>query len=252
MSASVSQKKVTPKKLPWENTELKKRASVIFLSAFALVQCAPVLDRVLSPEEGGLFAAQPSTGVAYEFEVEPNGIIRAHCAEGLSRIELIPGNQMVSTSEGTFRDVTVRASLCTEFGYRKRQSSLFVPAELFKADSEVIQGTWETKTYTGVPSLNRPDDTSTIQVRRLPDGKLEIAPLATSSMEQPEFSPVQIGMSAPEEMTVVKNWRSDLLPLKDIRFEYEHPFLGQSIVLEGKLTEIRPMSRPLTAALTVR
>lgn len=236
---------------PWQNTELKKRASVIFLSAVALVQCAPVLDRVFSPEDGGLFAAQPSTGVAYEFSVEPTGVIRANCAEGSSRIELIPGDKTVRTSEGTFRDVTVRASLCTEFGFRKRQSSLFVPAELFKADSEVIQGAWETKTYTGVPSLNRPEETSTLQVRRLPDGKLEIAPLSSSanSFDQPEFSPVQVSFNSPDEMTVVQNWRSGLLPLKDIRFEYEHPFLSKPIVLEGKLSEIRPTSRSLSARL---
>ncbi|MFL5813299.1 MAG: hypothetical protein ACJ763_06950 [Bdellovibrionia bacterium] len=235
------------KQLPWQNTELKKRASVIFLSAFALVQCAPVLDRVFSPEDGGLFAAQPSTGVAYEFSVEPTGILRANCAEGPSRIELLPGDKTIRTAEGLFRDVTVRASLCTEFGFRKRQNTLLVPAELFKADSEVIQGTWETKTYTGVPSMSRPEETSTLQVRRLPDGKLEIAPLS-NALEEPAFNPVQVSFNSPEEMAVVQNWRSGLLPLKDIRFEYEVPFLAKPIVLEGKLTQIRPVARSLTAA----
>lgn len=234
------------------NTALTKRASVIFLSAFALVQCAPVLDRVFSQDsEDGLFAAQPSAGVAYEFAIEPTGIIRAHCDQGASRIELTPEMNTVRTSDGLFREVTVQAHLCTEFGYRNRKSSFYVPAELFRADSEVIQGAWETKTYTGVPSSSGSEETATLEVHRLPDGRLEIAPLP-NAFEQPEFQPVQVSFNSPDEMATVQNWRSGLLPLKEIRFEYEHPFLAKPLVLQGKLTKIRSTSRSLSAALTTR
>lgn len=225
---------------------------MIFLSAFALVQCAPVLDRVLSPAgEDGLFAAQPSSGVAYEFTIEPTDMIRASCAQGASRIELSPGEKTVHTSDGVFREVTVRATLCTEFGFRKRENTLYVPAELFRADSDVIQGTWETKTYTGVPSSTGSDETSTLQVRKLVDGRLEIAPLP-NAFEQPEFQPVQVSFNSPDEMATVQNWRSGLLPFKEIRFEYEHPFLAKPLILQGKLTKIRATSRSLSAALTAR
>jgi hypothetical protein len=125
-----------------------------------------------------------------------------------------------------------------------------VPAELFSADSEVIQGAWETKTYTGVPSLSRPDETMTLEAHRLADGRLEIMPLP-NAFEQPEFQPVQVSFTSPEEMAPIQNWRSGLLPLKDIRFEYEHPFLSKPIVVQGKLLKIRPVSRSLAASLAL-
>jgi hypothetical protein len=231
-----------PATFPWQNVALKKRASVIFLSAFALVQCAPVLDRVISPVmDNPLFAAQPSAGVAYEFAVDPSGVIRASCAEGNSKIELVPG-ETVKTSEGVFRQVSLKASLCTDFGYRTRQGSFYVPNELLSADSDVIQGAWDTKTYTGVPSAQNADETVTLQVRKISSNQLEIAPMA-NGLEQPAFPPVHMTLNAPEDMVVVQNWRSGLLPLKDIRFEYESPFLSKAIILQGKLTKVRPLSK---------
>ncbi len=248
MSAQPPQFRHPRRSQPNQLNQLKKKASVFLLSAFVLVETAPVLDRVFSPAtDDGLFAAQPSAGVSYEFAVEPSGVIRSSCAEGTSRIELAPSEKTVRTADGLFREVSVQASLCTDFGFRKRQSTFYMPAELFHADSEVIQGTWETKTYTGVPSSIRPEETSTLQVRKLQDGRLEVASLP-KAFEQPEFQPVWLSFNSTDEMTPIQNWHAGLLPLKDIRFEYEHPFLAKSIVLQGKLNKVRVISRPLAQA----
>jgi hypothetical protein len=88
-------------------------------------------------------------------------------------------------------------------------------------------------------------------VRRLADGRLEISPLS-NAFELPEFQPVQVGFATPEEMEPVQNWRSGLLPLREIHLEYEVPYLAKPIILQGKLTEIRLLSRSLTAVLTAR
>jgi hypothetical protein len=241
-----------PKKFPWQNPALNKRASVIFLSAFALVQGVPALDRVLETSAvGGFQAPQVGTDVSYEFTVEPNGIIRSSCQEGISRIAVRPSEKTVQTTDGSFREVSLQAALCTEFGFRNREVSFFVPTELLSADSEVIQGAWETKTYTGVPSTpdegTLKDEPLTMQVRKLSDGRLELSNIP-QAFEQPGFLPVQVTLSSPEEMVVYPNWRAGLLPLKDIRLEYAPAFLSKSIIIQGKLTKIRLLPRTPSGA----
>jgi hypothetical protein len=201
-----------------------------------------MIDRVFAPVlDGNLFAAQPWSRAAYEFSVEPNGVIRDECPHGESRVELIPGDRL-KTADGSFRKITVRASLCTEFGFKTRETSLYVPSELLEADSDVIQGAWETRTYTGVPSAKDPDHTMTLQVRRVSGDQLEIVSVP-QGLEEPAFQPVLLSLSQPEEMLLVQNWRSGLLPVKEVRFQVDTDFLSKPVVVRGKLARIRPASR---------
>ena len=104
--------------------KISRRTLGICFSILLLGQCAPVLDRVLAPMfESGLLAATLSPPVSYQFEIQSRGVIRGQCPKGNSILKVIPG-ALIQGAEGPFQELKLQASLCTEFGFRKRRKAL--------------------------------------------------------------------------------------------------------------------------------
>lgn len=186
---------------------------------------------------------------AYRFDLVENGQIRGTCqgpdgAEERSRLKVV-----IDGSMGTYRQVKLKAYLCTaSYGFREAKIFINAPEQLFRAQALSGLAVGASQSFSGIPSTKTPGKLLTIDLAKLGPASPIIGwpPYAKYQLSWPvvpagnnEYAPFAVFLDSPRNMGDVVGFRDGFhQPWRVISISYKHPQVGQPFVMTGMLREL--------------